>query len=67
MRPFEVRKVGFGGFDELGVPEAEDDTRGERGLPIVLRRNGLVNETEEAFGVVLNLDVHLSKGSKGEM
>ena len=44
---------------EAGMPESEQDTRGEDGLPVRLCGDDLVHEGEEVGGLVLDLHVDI--------
>ncbi len=59
VRPAAVRQVRLRVGKEARVPESEQDTRREVGLPVGLGGDSLVHEREEVRGLVLNLDVYV--------
>lgn len=61
MSESNVRDETSGGLDVLGMPETEDETRGEEGFVVRVARHDVVHEGEEALGIVVDLDVDIEE------
>lgn len=48
-----------GGVEESGMPQAKNDARGKKCLPVVVRRYNLVHKREKSIGVVVDLHVDI--------
>ena len=59
MRSVAIREVGLGSTQETWMPESEDDTGRQLVLPVGVRGNRLIHQSENPFWVVVHFYVNV--------
>ena len=66
MRSTEVRKVVLCRLNKFRMPQSKKDAGCEHGFPFRLCGNGLVDQLEQAIGVILYFHVDLEEDKHGQ-